>query len=363
MARTTSAIKYLTGKRPPAPQGVNVVFGGDSYLKKMVLARLTHLILPGDDAEFSLTRIDVEKETWADVLDTLSTQSLFGDGKRLVILEDADDFVKQNRSLIENYAKAIATAGILVLTVNTWSKSTRLYKELEKTGLQVDCSIPKPAELVSWLQHRANESGDFKLPSDSAREMIDLLGCESGLLDQELKKMMLTIDSETPLTPAEIQNRIGGWRTKKVWDMLDAACDGNVAEAMKQLERLIYAGEHPIAILGQVAFPLRKFSLAASIYRSAEKEHKKIPLSAALERAGVQRYFLADSERRLKRLGRDRAAAIYRWLLDADLAMKGESSRADRARIVLERLIVRIAVPRSVPLSTYPEMPRVSRSL
>ena len=98
MARTTSAIKYLTGKRPPAPQGVNVVFGGDSYLKKMVLARLTHLILPGDDAEFSLTRIDVEKETWADVLDTLSTQSLFGDGKRLVILEDADDFVKQNRN-------------------------------------------------------------------------------------------------------------------------------------------------------------------------------------------------------------------------------------------------------------------------
>ena len=68
--------------------------------------------------------------------------------------------------------------------------------------------------------------------------------------------------------------------------MLDAACDGNAVDAMKQLERLIYSGEHPIAVLGQIAFPLRKFALATSIYRAAEKERRRISLSAALERAG-----------------------------------------------------------------------------
>ena len=360
MAGSTSAINYLIGKKTAAPRAVTVLFGGDSYLKKAVLTQLKRTALPDNDSEFSISHIDAEKETWRDVLDILATRSLFGDGKRLVILDDADDFVKKNRNAIEDYTKQIATTAILVVMVNTWPKSTRLYKELEKTGLQIDCSSPKPAELVKWLQHRAIESGDFKLTSEAARAMVDILGCEPGLLDQEIQKMSLTVDPDKPLTPEEIQNRIGGWRAKKVWDMLDAACDGNCADALKQLERLIYAGEHPIAILGQVAFPLRKFALAASIYRFGEQDQKKISLSAALERAGVARYFLAESERRLKRLGRERAVALHRWLLEADLAMKGESSRADRARIVLERLIVRIAVPKTVPLSTTPEMSRLS---
>jgi DNA polymerase-3 subunit delta len=362
MAGTTSAITYLMGKRPAAPKAVNILFGNDPYLKKAVLTRLTGIVLPENDDEFSLTRIDVSAATWRDVVDALATRSLFGDGKRLVTLEDADDFVKEFRPSIEKYTKEVATDSILVFTVKTWQKNTRIYKELEKTGLQIDCSAPKPAQLVKWLQYRADSLNGFKLSADSAREMIEIVGCEVGLLDQELEKMMLTVDPDTRLTPAEIQKRIGGWRTKKVWDMLDAACDGNVADAMKQLERLIYAGEHPIAILGQVAFPLRKFALAASIYRTAEREHRKISLSAALERAGVQRYFLADTERRLKRLGRDRAAALYRWLLEADIAMKGVSSRADRARIVLEQLITRIAVPRSANLHASPQMPRMTRS-
>ena len=362
MAGTTSAITYLIGKRPAAPQSVNVLFGGDPYLKKAVLSRLTSIVLPDNDAEFSLTRIDAEKEAWHDVLAALATRSLFGDGKRLVTLEDADDFVKIFRTSIEEHAKEIATDGILVLSVKTWPKNTRLFKELEKTGLQIDCNPPKPAELIKWLQHRAKSLNGLKLSSDAAREMVEIIGYEVGLLDQELEKMMLTVDPDTPPTPADIQKRIGGWRTKKVWDMLDAACDGNLADAMKQLERLIYSGEHPIAILGQIAFPLRKFALATSMYRSAEREQKKISLGTALERAGVQRFYLADTERRLKRLGRDRAAALYRWLLEADMAMKGDSSRSDRARIVLEQLITRIAVPRSVPLATNPEMPGLSRS-
>ena len=362
MARTASAITYLIGKRPAAPQAVNVLFGNEPYLKKAVLSRLTGIVLPDKDAEFSRTRIDASTGTWRDVADALATGSLFGGGKRLVTLEDADDFVKEFRISLENHAKEVATDGVLILTVKTWQKSTRIYKELDKTGLQIDCNQPKPADLVKWLQYRAARLSGLQLPSDSAREMIEIVGCEMGLLDQELEKLTLTFSTDTPPTPADIQKRVGGWRTKKVWDMLDAACDGNAVDAMKQLERLIYSGEHPIAVLGQIAFPLRKFALATSIYRAAEKERRRISLSAALERAGVQRYYLSDAERRLKRLGRDRAAALYRWLLEADMAMKGVSSRSDRARIVLEQLITRIAVPRSVSLDSRPEMPKLSRS-
>jgi DNA polymerase-3 subunit delta len=49
------------------------------------------------------------------------------------------------------------------------------------------------------------------------------------------------------------------------------------------------------------------------------------------------------AERQLRQLGRERAARLYRWLLEADLALKGSHSAPHRARLVLEKLLVRMA--------------------
>jgi hypothetical protein len=45
----------------------------------------------------------------------------------------------------------------------------------------------------------------------------------------------------------------------------------------------------------------------------------------------------------LKQIGRSRAKQLTCWLLAADLATKGHNSSDERARIELERLIVRLA--------------------
>ena len=52
---------------------------------------------------------------------------------------------------------------------------------------------------------------------------------------------------------------------------------------------------------------------------------------------------LNDAERQLKQIGRPRARQLYRWLLAADLATKDYNSSIDRARRVLETLILRLS--------------------
>ncbi len=49
------------------------------------------------------------------------------------------------------------------------------------------------------------------------------------------------------------------------------------------------------------------------------------------------------AEAQLRQLGPRRAGQLYRWLLEADLALKGGSSSGDRERLVLEQLIVRMS--------------------
>ncbi len=72
---------------------------------------------------------------------------------------------------------------------------------------------------------------------------------------------------------------------------------------------------------------------------------RRVTLQQSLQEAGVKnnKFVLDKIAGQLRKIGRRRAAKIYRWLLEADLALKSSHSSGDRARFVLEQLIVRLS--------------------
>jgi DNA polymerase-3 subunit delta len=75
----------------------------------------------------------------------------------------------------------------------------------------------------------------------------------------------------------------------------------------------------------------------------AEAAGRRIGVGPALQQAGIKSFFLKKAESQLRRLGRQRGSQLYRWLLEADLDLKGDSQLPPR--LILERLIVRLAAP------------------
>jgi hypothetical protein len=63
-------------------------------------------------------------------------------------------------------------------------------------------------------------------------------------------------------------------------------------------------------------------------------------LAKALKEGGVKPSAVEKAERRLRQLGRTRAKQLYRWQLEADLALKGGRSSGNSQRLVLEEFIV-----------------------
>ena len=129
--------------------------------------------------------------------------------------------------------------------------------------------------------------------------------------------------------------------------MVDAAADGRAAEALEQLGRLIAAGEKPQGLLPQMSHSLRQLAAATRLIEAAEAAGSRLSLQSALSQAGVPPFKLATAERQLRQLGRERAKQLTAWLLAADLAVKGPNSADARARIELERLIVRLSAAMS----------------
>jgi DNA polymerase-3 subunit delta len=356
------AFDYLAKPQEyPLARGVGAVVGDEPLLKQLALAALRQT-LQADEEELAERDFEGEEALWRDVLDELCTASLFSSGPRLVIVEDADKFVTAHRQQLEDYADKPAS-GVLVLVLDSLPGNTKLAKKIESSGLAIECRVPASyrgktkivdeKRVVKWLVERAKKEHGVKLETPAAEEMVDLVGPELGLLDTDLAKLALFVEPGQAISADLVRDIVGGWRTKNLFELMDAAAEGNARDALIGLNKLLSMGEAPQALFGQMAWSLRRFADAMSIIDHAERSGRTMRLAQALQEVGVK-YKLPEAEKQLRLIGRQRARKLHEWLLEADLALKGSHSHADRGRFVLEELIVRLSSQaRDVPVAIY----------
>lgn len=353
---TIHAFDYLDDPTKYEPAAVSVIFGDEPFLKQLVVRQIQNEVLGSQADELPYTKMEGETVLWRDVLDELSTFSLFGSGQRLVAVTDADRFVSRHRSALEEYLEHPHPTGVLLLQVDSWPSNTRLYKSIGRRGLQIACQPPQRTtgrrkvldedRLLEWLIWWAKRTHRITLIRQAAELMYELIGPALGILDQELSKLALFVEEGGKITSDMVRDVVGGWRTKTAWELIDAAVEGNAGEALRQLDALVHAGENALAIFGPFSWSLRRYATATRIVQSAERQQQRISLPTALEEAGFRKWprnAIDDAQRHLRQIGRERADQLYRRLLQADLALKGTHSHPLRARLVLEMLIVQLS--------------------
>jgi DNA polymerase-3 subunit delta len=343
-ANAVQAVDFLAHPEKHSPRAVCAVFGEEAFFRRQVLLVIRKAVLGDGEGNFSLSTFSGRTVELRDVLDELATVAMFGGGKRLVVVDEADDFVSWYRQQLEDYAARPAAHGVLVLEMKKLPANTRLYKAVAADGLAVNCGALSSAQLTRWLSGWAKQAHDVCLSQAAAEMLLEMIGPELGLLDQELGKLSLTADAGREISPETITQSPGSWRAKTTWEMLDAALAGNLPRAVTQLDRLLASGESPIGLLSQISASLRRLAAAARLVLQPGPSGRPLSLRAALEEVGVRSFFLAKSEQQLRHLGRERAGKLYRLLLQADLDLKGASALPPR--LVLERLVVQLAGPK-----------------
>ncbi len=328
---------------------VYVAAGADPFLKQLATEAITARITSGDDADV----LDGATVQWRDVADQLSMLSLFGDGARVVLVREADPFLKAHRQRLETVVEESSSTGHLILCLESLPANTRLFKLLAKHGVHIDCNPPttqrgkrkEPDEKRSlkWIRDWAAQRHQVKVAANGAQQLWDLVGPVYGLLDQELAKLALYVEPDQSIDSALVAQVVGGWRTQTTWEMIDAAISGDTATALEQLDQLLSAGEHPNALFGQISWSLRRYAGAARSYQLAERAGQRLRLHDALRQAGFRWQAEIDAaERNIRKLGRQRAIDMADWLLDVDLALKSTHSAPDRARFKLEWLMYQV---------------------
>jgi DNA polymerase-3 subunit delta len=315
-----------------------VVFGDDAYLIRESIRAVTRALFSDPESETALTRFSGPVATLASVLDDVRTIPFFS-RTRLVIVDEADPFVTKYRKDLEAYAASPFRSGILLLQCKTWLGTTNLAKLVASMGLVIDCGSPREAELAPWLIELARTRFQTRLHADAARQLIELVGPESGILAAEVEKLAVYAGSTGKIERDDVIKLVGAGRVETIWKTLDAATTGQVGPALVQLDNLLAAGEQPILALAAMSANLLKLH-HAGLLRAA-----RLDLEEACKLAGIPSFAFEKTRKQHAHLGPSRVGHLPATLLRADLDLKGATALGPR--VVLEMLLLRLAVPRT----------------
>jgi DNA polymerase-3 subunit delta len=329
-------LAFLDKPAKSGPQPVYALTGDEDFLKRQVVQRLQEQLLGDADPAFSVSTYPGDQVAWPAVRNELDTLP-FLSPRRVVVIEPADPFVTAYRADLEKYLADPAGRGVLVLVVRTWPKTTRLAKLLPDEAT-IDCKAPPAARLPGWCVAWAKKRHGKAIQQSAAELLVELVGPQMGLLDQELAKLAAFVGEAKAITEEDVERIAGRSWVADVFKIFDAIGHGRTAEALAILDRLFEQNKEPLEVLGAFSWKLRQLAQVSRLHGQGQS------LAAALERAGVPPFARRGIEAQLRHLGRRRLEMLYDWLIESDLGMKGNSQLPPR--VLLERLIVRLARPR-----------------
>src|SRR5262245_7991152 len=136
------AISFLAAVAKAKRQPIYALSGDEDFLKRLARERIVAAVLGEDDPEFAVSVYPGDKLDFSTVRNELDTLPFLA-SSRIVVVENADPFVTNNRSALEQYVAKPSSAGVLILELKTFPETTKLAKSLPDSA-KVSCkSLPE----------------------------------------------------------------------------------------------------------------------------------------------------------------------------------------------------------------------------
>ncbi|MAE61472.1 MAG: DNA polymerase III subunit delta [Planctomycetaceae bacterium] len=313
---------------PPQFSGeemICVIYGPEAYLQRHYLDQLRDAVTKSADADVDVLHFDGPAATLADVLDELRGIGLMQQ-RKIVIVEDADQFVTQYREALERYADGPTDASTLVLRPGKWNASWKLHKAIVKVGAVAKCEPLKAAAARQWLIQHAEADHGRPLAAEAASALIASLGNDLSRLSSELGKVAASGPVGELIEVEEVEALVGRASDEEAWEIQAALLSGDAGEAIEIVTELLELSNKPAELLTYFAADLvRKIHHAAVLLDAGE------PTGAITKRLKLWPPDRASATlAAARRMGASEAARLLATLVEMDRRAKSGFATADR---------------------------------
>lgn len=198
--------------------------------------------------KFNISHYDLENDDISNVIDDAETFSLFEDNK-LIICENANMFTgstSKDTEIIENYLKYPNPNTTLVLTTykEKLDERKKITKQIKKIGKVIEYN-----ENINTFDLVKNNLKDYNIKKETINLLINRVGTNPLLLEQEIEKIKIYKGSDLTITEEDIINLTNKNIDTDIFKLIDHIVKNNKNKALEIYNEMLKNGEEPIKII------------------------------------------------------------------------------------------------------------------
>ncbi len=261
--------RNLMGKEKKYP--IFVFFGDEEFFIHEALSAVKANLLKGSDPSLALIEFRGDETSGGVIFDELRTVPFFVCKNKLVVVEEADEFVEKNREVLEKYLLSPARHANLVLVCDKWDKRTKLSTLVDKVGISIECKKLKDHSLPNWVQTHARHYKK-EITAPAAQRLVDDAGGNLAILDKHLEKLSIYLGEKATIDERDVVALVGVDRTRTVFELTDAVAQRKVTLALKILSQMLTHGEDSVRIISLLAWQMKRLWRAKQLLRQGGNE-------------------------------------------------------------------------------------------
>lgn len=155
-----------------------------------------------------------------EVYDALQSPSLFG-GESVVFFDEVEKLGKKDLSYLSEQIASLQFAGHLILGARS---KTTLVSAVDKSGIVFDLTEEKPWDKEKRIieqMHLRVQNGGKRLSSDAAPLLLEKVGSDPALLDQEMDKLICFVGDRPTVERSDVLRMTPFSRLETLWKIAE----------------------------------------------------------------------------------------------------------------------------------------------
>jgi DNA polymerase-3 subunit delta len=308
--------------------------GEEPYFIDQLSDAIENGVLSEDEKGFNLTVLygrDADAQT---IIENAKRYPMVA-SHHVVIVKEAQDIKTIDE--LSGYAEKPVDSTILVIChkYRKYDKRKSLVKNVEKKGVFFESARIREDKMPAWISAQVAAQG-YTISPKANTMMADFLGNDLGKVDNELKKLYISLPKGSQITEKIVEDNIGISKDYNIFELQNAIRERNIVKANRIIA---YFASNPKenSIVKNINLLYGYFTKLLLYHSLPDKSNKEV--ASAL---GINPYFANDYHTAGRNYPFEKATRVISLLREYDLKSKGLGNGSADENELTKELIYKI---------------------
>ncbi len=228
-----------------SPKQVYLLYGEEAYLRRSYKNRLKELIIGDDDMNYSY--FEGAGTDRNEVAELAATMPFFGE-RRLIICENTGWFSLKDTAVQQRMLDELPETTYMIFCEESADRRYSLFSKVSSLGLAARLDYQTYDELCKWVARKFKSVGK-ETEIAAAKLLVERVGNDMSALSCETEKLIGFASERDAITKEDVE-AVGVVRLNdRLFDMIDAAVEGNMKLTMDIYNELLALRVAPLKIM------------------------------------------------------------------------------------------------------------------